>query len=100
MVYPTTEFFYPLGAIKAFENRCPDLLLTDVMMPKLNGIDLSIQITTMCPNRTVLLLSGQANTEDLLKEAGSRGYEFEILPKPIHPAELLAKARSKLENSV
>ena len=41
----------------------------------------------------VLLLSGQAITLHLLKEARTKGYEFETLGKPIHPIDLLARVR-------
>ncbi|MGA7316974.1 MAG: response regulator, partial [Silvibacterium sp.] len=39
----------------------------------------------------VLLFSGQASTADLMDDARSRGYNFELLSKPVHPADLLAR---------
>ena len=48
----------------------------------------------MLPDCKVLLFSGQAETCDLLKEARIRGYDFEILAKPVHPADLLARLRN------
>jgi hypothetical protein len=39
----------------------------------------------------VLLFSGKAATADLLEKARSQGYEFELLAKPVHPTDLIAK---------
>ena len=71
----------------------PDLLITDVVMPDMNGIEAAINIRQILPSCKVLLFSGQASTASLLEEARGRGYEFEILAKPIHPQDLIAKLR-------
>ena len=39
------------------------------------------------------LKSRQAATADLLESARAQGHEFEILAKPVHPADLLAKLK-------
>jgi hypothetical protein len=39
----------------------------------------------------VILFSGQASTADMLETARKEGHEFDILAKPIHPADLLVK---------
>src|ERR1700741_1309162 len=44
----------------------PDLLLTDVVMPGMSGIDLAIAIRQSIPDCKVMLFSGQAATVDLL----------------------------------
>lgn len=77
----------------------PDLLLSDVMMPRLNGIDLAIEIKQRCPNCRVLLFSGQSATVDLLEAAGEQGHSFEILTKPVHPQALLAKIEELFDPS-
>lgn len=71
----------------------PNLLISDVMMPDLSGIELAIQFQQICPRCRILLLSGQAVTASLLELARSHGYDFELLPKPIHPRDLLARLR-------
>lgn len=78
---------------------CPDVLISDVMMGMLNGIDAAIQIRQLVPACRVILISGQAATGDLLEEARKRGHEFEILAKPVHPSVLLQKVRSVLEGA-
>ena len=71
----------------------PDMLISDVIMADLNGIDAAIQFRGMLPKIKILLFSGQAATADLLEKARTRGYEFEILAKPVHPQDLLNKLR-------
>ena len=71
----------------------PDMLISDVIMADLNGIDAAIQIRALLPRIKILLFSGQAATADLLEKARARGYEFEILAKPVHPQDLLTKLR-------
>jgi CheY-like chemotaxis protein len=79
-----------LEAVPAFE---PDMLISDVIMAGLNGIDAAIRIRILCPGIKILLFSGQAATADLLEKARANGYEFEILAKPVHPQDLLNKLR-------
>ncbi|MDR5730249.1 MAG: response regulator [Terriglobia bacterium] len=75
----------------------PDLLLTDVVMPDMNGIDLAIAVTEAAPNCRVLLFSGQAATQDLLAAARNTGRDFAIIAKPIHPRQLLARITESLK---
>jgi DNA-binding response OmpR family regulator len=72
----------------------PEMLISDVIMAGLNGIDAAIKIREILPSIKILLFSGQAATADLLEKARSQGYEFEILAKPVHPQDLLAKLRA------
>ena len=96
--FDARSFVDPLDALNAAQSASPDLLLTDVVMPKMNGIELAIQIKQHCPDCKVLLSSGQVATNDLLVTAGLQGHHFEIMPKPVHPKELL-KAIEKLLNA-
>ncbi|WP_420236344.1 response regulator [Telmatobacter bradus] len=73
----------------------PDMLISDVIMADLNGIDAAIRIRMMLPKIKILLFSGQAATADLLEKAHAQGYEFEILAKPVHPQDLLSKLRKQ-----
>jgi CheY-like chemotaxis protein len=67
----------------------PDMLISDVIMPGMNGIDAAVRIRTLLPSIKILLLSGQAATADLLEKARTEGFEFDILVKPVHPKDLL-----------
>ncbi|HVC45871.1 MAG TPA: response regulator [Terracidiphilus sp.] len=84
------------GGEKALELAAtfkPDMLITDVIMGDLNGIDAAIRMRQMLPAIKILLFSGQAATADLLEKARHEGYEFEILGKPVHPQDLLNRLR-------
>jgi CheY-like chemotaxis protein len=69
----------------------PDYLLTDVLMPRMNGVELAIAITKMSPATRIVLFSGQAGISEILLEGHDLGYEFEIVAKPIHPIKLIER---------
>jgi DNA-binding response OmpR family regulator len=91
--FDAIPFTDPLEALLAAEDRVPDLLITDVMMPALNGVDLGVQFKAIHPETKVLLFSGQAETSDLLSDARKAGHDFELLTKPVHPTDLLKAIR-------
>jgi DNA-binding NtrC family response regulator len=70
------------------------LASSDVVMPKLNGIEAAIQICMLIPECRVLLSSGQAATAGMLTDASLEGHNFEMLQKPIHPTDLIARLRT------
>ncbi len=74
----------------------PELLVTDVVLPGMSGIDLAITIRRIFPDTKVLLFSGQASTEDLLAAARREGHQFTLLSKPVHPVDLLARVSDSL----
>ena len=81
-------------AFRSIDSDVPDLVISDVIMPDMNGIEAAIHIRKFLPACKVLLFSGQAATADLLESARSQGHEFEILAKPVHPQDLLANLRA------
>lgn len=80
-------------AVEALDSFQPNMLISDVIMTGMTGIQAAIATRNKLPNCKVLLFSGQAATADLLEEARAQGHEFEILAKPVHPTDLLAKLR-------
>jgi DNA-binding NtrC family response regulator len=97
--FHATSFTDPYEALRAAQFESPDLLITDVVMPGLSGIDLAIQVLDRCRNCKVLLFSGQSVTASLLESARDRGYEFEVLTKPVHPADLLTRIQRVLDGA-
>jgi DNA-binding NtrC family response regulator len=96
--YDARSFSLPLLALEAAKSKSPDLLLSDVMMPQMSGIELAIQIQLLCPTCKVLLFSGQADSRSLFTKAIEDGHDFAFLLKPVHPAILLKKLRDMLED--
>jgi DNA-binding NtrC family response regulator len=95
--FDAVSFTDPLEALSAAETQAPDLLITDVVMPGMSGIDLAIAVKKLSPQCKVLLFSGQAATANLLQEARTNGHDFELLSKPIHPTDLLKKIKNVTE---
>ena len=91
--FEATAVYSGERAVEMAEILKPDMLISDVIMTDLNGIDAAIKIRAMLPGCKILLFSGQAATADLLEKARAQGHEFEILAKPVHPTDLLAKLR-------
>ena len=77
----------------------PDLLLTDVVMPGMDGIELSQRVVQQVPTCKVLLLSGNAATAQMLERAHKRGLKLQLLSKPVHPLDLLRKIAEMLNPS-
>jgi len=78
-----------VDAIEIARLTPPDLLLSDVVMPGMSGVELAIEVIRLVPNCPVVFLSGQATKADLLGKMGRR--QFKLLAKPIHPRDLLAE---------
>jgi len=52
--FSATSFTNPLEALEAAGTEGPDLLLSDVMMPELSGVELAIRIKEKCPKCRIL----------------------------------------------
>jgi DNA-binding response OmpR family regulator len=89
--FSATAFTDPALARTIALTEQPDVLITDVVMLGMTGIDLAIHFYDVHPQCRVLLMSGETIATDLLEKANSAGYDFEILVKPVHPGDLLAK---------
>src|SRR5882724_12323031 len=82
------------SAIEALDTFEPNMLISDVIMAGMTGIEAAIKVRSRLPQCKILLFSGQAATADLLEKAREQGHEVEILAKPVHPQDLLAKLRN------
>ena len=75
--------------LQAFRNRGPDIVLIDVMMPKLDGLEAVRQMRRERPGATIIVMSGSARPDDLdlptaVRELGAAAF----LEKPFEPARL------------
>ena len=71
----------------------PELILSDVLMPHIDGVEAAIAIQKFLPTARIVLFSGQAATVEILARARKRGYHFELLAKPLHPTQLIKYLR-------
>ena len=70
-----------------------DHLVSDVVMDGINGVEAAIAICSLLPKCSVLLMSGNNDTDRLLREAEGHGHSFDILAKPFHPLLVIDKLR-------
>ena len=73
---------------------CIDLLVTDLVMPGMNGIELARRVCRSRPGIPVLFMSGYS--EDARERLGDLGEGRDFLQKPITPAKLSGKVREIL----
>jgi DNA-binding response OmpR family regulator len=72
----------------------PDMLVSDVLMADLNGVEAAIQMRNLLPQIRVFLLSGQTATAEMIAKSSARDLGFEVLVKPVHPQELIRKLQT------
>lgn len=64
------------GAVSAAEEYLPDVVVLDILMPGLSGLEVVEKILAVSPASKVILLTGSESVEDMLEgiRAGARGY--------------------------
>jgi DNA-binding NtrC family response regulator len=78
----------PAKAVQLCSTVSPDLAIVDLDAPA--ALDATAKIITILPH-CKLLLRSSFPTPDLVEEAKSRGLNFEFVPKPLPPEELLSE---------
>ena len=81
------------GALEAFREANPDLVLLDLMLPGIDGIEVCKQIRGES-DVPIVMLTAKSDTADVVRglESGADDY----VPKPFKPAELVARVRARL----
>jgi len=72
-----------------------DLLLTDIMMPEMNGVDLAKQFVTLYPETKILFMSGYICPS--MAHYGIQDSEHAFVQKPFTPQTLITKMRKVLK---
>jgi CheY-like chemotaxis protein len=83
-------------AIEAALESPPSLLISDVILPGMNGVELAITIKKIFPECKIILSSGQVASSRLLSSANEAGHSFVLLRKPVQPQDLLAHVAHSL----
>lgn len=81
-------------ALETFRNIVPDLVILDIMMPELNGIDVCRQLKANHKNLPILMLTALGSIDD--KVSGLNAGADDYLVKPFHFKELLARIAALL----
>lgn len=83
--YKVITAFNAQSALELTNEEKPDLLLSDVMMPGITGVELATKLKACHPNLAVILISGHNNSFKDLPE----GHGFTLLAKPVGPTAML-----------
>ena len=80
-----------------FRNNPPDLVLLDLMLPGLDGIEVCRQIRAFSVRVPIVMLTAKGDTHDVVLglEAGADDY----MVKPFKPSELVARIRTRLRRT-
>lgn len=76
-------------ALEAAQQFKPDILISDILMGQMSGVDLAVRLSTELPSCRLILISGQSANAELSAQTREKGYRFEFLEKPITPQRLL-----------
>jgi DNA-binding NtrC family response regulator len=96
--YRTTAVYSAAEALQVLQTAERTLIISDVIMPGANGVELAMQVRRLQPQAKILLVSGNAATETVVESARVMGYSFEVLAKPIPPRQMLRKVASILND--
>jgi CheY-like chemotaxis protein len=94
--YRAAVAFDGTAAIKVARAFKPDVLLTDVQMPKMNGIEAALEIVHYLPDCKVLLYTAKVLPMDSVRKAKTQGHDFAVIEKPVAPGDLLIQIRNTI----
>lgn len=94
--YKVSEFNDPLHALDAVKRTPVDIIITDYVMPVMNGIDLLREVKRVQPETVRILLTGFADKENAIRAINEVGL-YQYLEKPWDNERLLLLMRHALE---
>lgn len=83
------------SALELAQLMPPEMLITDIAMPGINGIDLAFQVIQSIPDCEIILFSGQATALEMAASLQGRGRDVITLAKPVHPSDLLSSVHQR-----
>lgn len=96
--YAATAVYGSEDALEVVRQREPALVISDVIMAGVSGVQLAKQIHERHPNVRIMLMSGNTETTELIEEAYAQGFGFELLAKPVPPKQMLERVAAILRD--
>jgi two-component system, NtrC family, nitrogen regulation response regulator GlnG len=91
-----TTFSNGVGVMEALQRDMPDVILTDIRMPGIDGLDLLRQVTDSYPNLPVIIMTAHSDLESAV--SAFHGGAFEYLPKPFDLDDAVDQVRRACRN--
>ncbi|MCP5418913.1 MAG: sigma-54-dependent Fis family transcriptional regulator [Gammaproteobacteria bacterium] len=95
--YAVTSFTRSPEAVTAFSSEHYDVVISDVKMPTMDGLEVLQRIKEIAPDIPVLMITAHA-TVDMSIQALRKG-AYDMLTKPFEPEELLSRVRNALRQT-
>ena len=93
--FAVRTFYDALSALEEARVEAPDVVLSDVVMPGMDGFTLANKLMEQHPSCRVLLFSGNAFSSELHSEWRAKsGLHLEVLEKPVHPEIVIRKIKA------
>ncbi|MBD3297668.1 MAG: response regulator [candidate division Zixibacteria bacterium] len=97
--YEILSFNSPQEALETLKDRPVDVIISDYLMPDINGIELLLQLKEIQPQATRILLTGYADKENAIKAINDVGL-YQYIEKPWENEDLKLIIRNGIEKRV
>jgi DNA-binding NtrC family response regulator len=87
--FDVETFYDPHSCLRRASQCLPDILVSDICMPGMDGITLAKMLLKLCPHCKVILISGNPDWR-----TAQKGDDFQLLLKPFSPAKLISLIKS------
>lgn len=94
--YRIAAYNNPVAALNALQNQSIDVIISDFMMPDMNGLDFLSNIKKISPNTVMILLTGYADKENAIRAINELEL-FQYVEKPWDNEELSLIIKNGLE---
>jgi DNA-binding NtrC family response regulator len=95
--YDATPLYSGESAIEWIENSRPDIVLSDIVMRQVDGVQAAVRIRELHPECRVILFSASALSSANRRKISSLGFEY--LQRPLHPKDLLSHVMGSSDDS-
>ena len=91
-------FNNPEEAVEFLKSNTPDLVISDFLMPQMNGLEFLSEVNKMYPEVSKILLTGYADKENAIRAINEIGL-YRYIEKPWDNADLMINIKSGIERS-